>query len=195
MPTITPSYSGFVNADTSSVVTGMTCGTTASPTSPVGSSPSTSCSGASAPSYYTIKYVNGTVTVNPATLTYTATAASRTYGTANPAVSGTVTGFAGRDNQANATTGTLAFTCPATTGSSVGSYAINGSGLTANNGNYTFVQAAGNATALAITPATLTYTATAASRTYGTANPAFSGTVTGFAGSDNQTNATTGTLV
>jgi hypothetical protein len=37
--------------------------------------------------------------------------------------------------------------------SNVGSYAINGSGLTANNGNYSFVQTAGNATALTITPA------------------------------------------
>ena len=132
------------------------------------------------------------LTITAATLTYTATAASRTYGTANPAFSGTVAGFAGSDNQANATTGTLAFTSAAAADSSVGSYAINGSGLTA--GNYTFVQAAGNATALTITPATLTYTATAASRTYGTTNPAFSGTVTGFVGSDNRANATTGAL-
>jgi len=181
VPTITPSYSGFVNGDTSSVVTGMTCGTTASPTSPVGSSPSTSCSGASAPSYYTIKYVNGTVTVNPATLTYTATAASRAYGTANPAFSGTVTGFVGSDNRANATTGTLAFTSPATASSGVGSYAINGSGLTA--GNYTFVQAAGNATALAITPAPLLITASSATMSRGgtvpTITPLYSGLVNG----------------
>jgi MBG domain (YGX type) len=45
------------------------------------------------------------------------------------------------------------FTSTATSLSNVGSYAINGSGLTANNGNYVFVQAAGNATALTITPA------------------------------------------
>jgi alpha-tubulin suppressor-like RCC1 family protein len=137
---------------------------------------------------------SGTFTITAATLTYTANTASRTYGAANPAFSGTVTGFVGSDNQANATTGTLTFTSAATSGSSVGSYAINGSGLTANNGNYTFVQAAGNATALTITAATLTYTANTASRSYGAANPAFSGTVTGFVGSDNQANATTGTL-
>jgi len=53
---------------------------------------------------------------------------------------------------ANATTGTLTFTTPATSASGAGSYAINGSGLTANNGNYTFAQAAGNATALSILP-------------------------------------------
>jgi len=45
----------------------------------------------------------------------------------------------GTDNQGNATTGTLTFTSAATSSSSVGSYAINGTGLAANNGNYTFV--------------------------------------------------------
>ncbi|MBT8584900.1 hypothetical protein G6694_09740, partial [Polynucleobacter paneuropaeus] len=49
----------------------------------------------------------------------------------------------------------------------VGGYAINGSGLTANNGNYTFTQAAGNSSALTITPATLTITANADSKVYG----------------------------
>ena len=54
------------------------------------------------------------------------------------------------DTLATAATGTLSFTSPATAASNVGSYAITGSGLTANNGNYVFVQAAGNATALAL---------------------------------------------
>jgi hypothetical protein len=73
-----------------------------------------------------------------------------TYGSAVPALSGSVSGFVGGDTQANATTGTLTFTTKATSSSSVASYPINGSGLTANNGNYTFVQAAGNSTALTI---------------------------------------------
>ncbi|MCH7346029.1 hypothetical protein LZ017_21935, partial [Pelomonas sp. CA6] len=76
----------------------------------------------------------------------------------------------------------------------VGSYAINGSGLSANNGNYVFTQAAGNTSALSVTPATLTVTANSASRLYGAANPTFSGTVTGFVNSDTLANATTGTL-
>ena len=62
----------------------------------------------------------------------------------------------------------------------MGSYAIDGSGLTANNGNYSFVQAAGNATALTVNPAHLTYTADAAARLYGSDNPGFSGGVSGF---------------
>jgi filamentous hemagglutinin family protein len=133
--------------------------------------------------------------INPATLTYTANTASRTYGAANPAFSGTVTGFVGGDTQASATTGTLSFGTPATTTSNAGSYAINGTGLTANNGNYSFQQAGANATALTINPAVLSYTANSASRTYGGANPAFSGTVTGFVNGDTQASATTGTLL
>src|SRR5579862_1083294 len=99
-----------------------------------------------------------TANITPATLTYTATPASRAYGASNPAFTGTVTGFVGTDNQGNATTGILTFTSPATTSSPAGSYAINGSGLTANNNNYTFVQAAGNATALTVTKVDQTIT-------------------------------------
>ncbi|MEI6184829.1 MAG: MBG domain-containing protein, partial [Bacteroidota bacterium] len=96
--------------------------------------------------------LNGTNTfaITPATLTYTANAASKTYGAANPSFSGTVTGFVGSDNQSNATTGTLSFTSSATTTSTPGSYAITGSGLMANNGNYTFAQASGNSSAFTI---------------------------------------------
>ena len=87
-----------------------------------------------------------------ATLTYTATPVSRNYGVANPVFTGTVTGFVNTDTQASATTGTLAFISPGTTTSIVGSYAINGSGLSATN--YVFSQAAGNATALTVTALT-----------------------------------------
>src|ERR1019366_10704691 len=50
--------------------------------------------------------------------------------------------------------------------STAGSYAITGSGLTANNGNYTFQQAPANATALTITTATPTITVTGGTFTY-----------------------------
>ncbi len=49
------------------------------------------------------------------------------------------------DSQGSATTGTPVFSSTATSASLAGSYAIDGSGLSA--ANYTFVQAAGNATA------------------------------------------------
>ena len=93
-------------------------------------------------------------------LTITANANTRSYGNPDPSFTGTVTGFISGETQANATTGTLTFTPSSTITSNVGSYAINGSGLTANNGNYTFAQAAANATALTITKRSLDFSGT-----------------------------------
>jgi uncharacterized protein (UPF0264 family) len=81
--------------------------------------------------------------------------ASSTYGAAIPALSGSVTGYVNGQNQASATTGTLGFTTLSTSASNAGAYAITGAGLVANSGNYVFVQAAANATALTIGAATL----------------------------------------
>jgi hypothetical protein len=100
---------------------------------------------------YAVRAGRSTYVITPALLTYTADAAKRSYGVANPALSGTVSGFVAGDSQANATTGALIFTTAATGSSKVGTYAIDGSGLMANNGNYRFVEAPGNATALTIT--------------------------------------------
>ena len=84
------------------------------------------------------------------TLTYTATPVSVAAGSALPAFSGQVGGFIEGENLANATTGTLRFSSPATTASPAGRYAIEGGGLAALN--YRFEQAAGNATALTLLP-------------------------------------------
>jgi hypothetical protein len=109
--------------------------------------------GGTAAGNYTLAGATGSVTINPATLTYTATSATRPFGSANSAFSGTVAGFVGIDTQSNATTGTMTFTSPATSTSSPGSYPVNGAGLVAISGNYVFVQAPGNATALTVTQA------------------------------------------
>jgi hypothetical protein len=135
-----------------------------------------------------------TLVINAATLTYTANAASMTYGSMIPGLSGSVSGFVGTDNQGNATTGTLTFTPAATSTSGVGSYAINGAGLTANNGNYTFVQAAGNATALTINALPVNLTGT---RSYDGTTAVAAGilSVANKVGSDNVTVASgSGTL-
>jgi hypothetical protein len=97
---------------------------------------------------YALAVTPGTLTVTPATLFYNANSVSRDFGAANPAFSGTVTGFVNGDTQVSATQGTLVFITAATITSPAGSYAIDGSGLTA--ANYIFAQAAGNATALTI---------------------------------------------
>ncbi|MGV0962605.1 MAG: MBG domain-containing protein [Polynucleobacter sp.] len=136
----------------------------------------------------------GSLSITQATLTYEATPTTSIYGSVPSVNAGTVTGFAGTDTQANATSGTLVFATLADRTSNVGSYAINGSGLTANNGNYTFVQAAGNTTALTVNPATLTYTATPTISVYGATPSVNAGTITGFVNSQDQSTATTGTL-
>ncbi len=147
----------------------------------------------------------GRLTITPAalTVTYTANPLSRLYGSANPGFTGTqnATGLVNGDTLAGVTSGTAVYGTTATSGSNVGSYAINGSGLSANSGNYTFtfVQAAGNATALSITPvsATITYTANPFSRLYGAANPTFTGTqsASGLVNGDTLTGVTSGTAV
>ena len=63
-PTFTATYSGFINGDTLSVVTGtLSCITGATTASPAGSYPIMSCSGLSAPNTYSIAYAYGTVSV------------------------------------------------------------------------------------------------------------------------------------
>ncbi len=133
---------------------------------------------------HSLTYANGTLRIDPATLTYVANTASRLYGDANPAFGGTVTGFVNGDTLASATTGTLTFTSPATTASNAGQHAILGGGLTANFGNYIFEDALTNFSALTIARAPLTVTFADASRTYGAANPDFAPTFSGFRNGD-----------
>ena len=78
-------------------------------------------------------YVNGTLTVNPATLLYVANPASIAPGNAIPSLTGSVTGFAAGDSLSSTTTGSLVFSTLATPSSNVGSYAITGSGLTSQH--------------------------------------------------------------
>ncbi len=90
--------------------------------------------------------------ITPATLTYNANRQRVTFNDPIPVLSGSVTGFVNGETIASATTGTLRFTTTAVSGNPPGEYAVNGSGLTANNNNYVFVEASGNATALTIIP-------------------------------------------
>ena len=146
---------------------------------------------------------SGSLTTDPAplTVTYTANAATGTYGAAIPALSGseTAAGLVNGDTLTSVTAGTASFGTTATSASNVGSYAVIGSGLSANSANYnfTFQQAAGNATALTINPAPLlvTYTANSATGTYGSAIPALSGseTAAGLVNGDTLTSITAGT--
>jgi hypothetical protein len=108
---------GLVNGDTVSAVTLASPGT--SPTASVGGYPITPSSATGTGlANYTITYVSGKLTVTPAPLLITAGAASRLYGAADPAFSGTVSGVQNNDAI------TVTYTTNATQASPVGSYAI-----------------------------------------------------------------------
>ena len=101
---------------------------------------------------YTIAYVSGALTVNPATLTVTADNKSRIFGTSNPVLTASYTGFvAGETLATSGVTGSPDLSTTATAASPVGSYPItvqNGS-LTAVNYNFSFV----NGTLSVVAPA------------------------------------------
>lgn len=127
---------------------------------------------------YTLTQPTATANITAATLTYSANAATRAYGAADPSFSGTVSGFVGGETQGTATAGSPSFSTTANSLSPVGTYPINGSGLTANNGNYVFVEAAGNATAFTITKADQTISfGTLPNKTYGDADISLSASV------------------
>lgn len=81
-PAITPIYAGFVNRESSSAITAPTCSTAYTDSSSAGTSPSTSCTGASATNY-SFSYSSGAVTVLQAGQTSALTISSTiaTYGT------------------------------------------------------------------------------------------------------------------
>jgi hypothetical protein len=123
-------------------------------------------------------------TVAKASLTVTATSVSKVYGSAIPTLTYGMTGFVNGDSTATATTGAPGETTTAATGSSVGGYPITLTMGTLASNNYTFTLTNGT---LTVTPATLMATANNATRLYGAANPAFSGTLTGAVNNDSLT--------
>ena len=135
---------------------------------------------------YVITYVNRGLTITPAplTVTYSADAASGIYGNAIGALSGTTSavGLVNGETLAAVLRGDAVWTTNATAASGVGAYAVSGSGLAGNNANYTvsFVQAAGNAAALTITPRPISVTANAVSYVYGATVPALTFAVGGL---------------
>jgi hypothetical protein len=122
-PALTITYTGFKNGETITVIdTKPTISTTATVTSAVGTYPITVAGGLD--NNYTLVLVNGTLTINKATLTATASNGTRAYGAANPVSTITYTGFK------NAETAAVIDTPPTVTTTAV---------ATSNIGTYTFV--------------------------------------------------------
>jgi RHS repeat-associated protein len=128
VPSLTASYTGFVNGDTpASLATPPALVTTATAGSHVGDYSITASGAASGD--YTISYVGGTLSVTPAPLTITADDKSKVFWVALPALTASYSGFVNGDTAASLTTlPTLATT--ATEHSPVGSYDITVSGAT-----------------------------------------------------------------
>lgn len=130
-PTFTVNYSGFVSGEDSGVLTGsLSVSTSATTNSPVGSY-AISASGQSAANY-TVQYVSGTLTVNPARLCAAANDATRLYGHPNPGFTATINGFVNGEDT-NVLAGTLILTTTAQTNSPPGNYPIVPGGLASAN--------------------------------------------------------------
>jgi FtsP/CotA-like multicopper oxidase with cupredoxin domain len=128
VPTITGNAVGLQAPDTITALTGMTCSTTYTVGSAVGSY-TTTCSG-STNTNYVVTYVAGSVTVNKIVASVTPNAASKTYGAADPTLTGTLTGFLPVDG--------VTATYSRTAGTTPGTYTISATlAPTARLTNYT----------------------------------------------------------
>jgi hypothetical protein len=184
-PVFTVTYSGFVNNQDASLVTGDlifactdTNGVNVDTNSPVGTYPIEVASGQTAPNYI-IQYTNGTLTVTQTVLTVAANATNRVYGATNPAFTSTITGYVNGEDS-NVLSGALTMTTTAGLTNAVGGYPVIPSGVSATNYAINFTNGV-----LTVTQASLTVAANGTNRLYGQSNPAFTGFVTGLANDDN----------
>ena len=177
-PTLTISYSGFLNGDVpSDIDTGPTAATTATITSPVATYSITVAGGSD--DNYDFNYVSGTLTITKATLTATADNQSRAYGSSNPTLTISYSGFVNGE-LSSVINSPPTPTTTATIASPVATYSITVAGGSDDNYDFNYVSGA-----LTITKATLTVTADNLSRVYGAANPSFTVSYSGFANSEN----------
>ena len=183
VPTITPSYSGFVNGNNASSLTAQpVCTTTATASLAVGNY-SSSCSGGADPNY-TLTYVTGLVTIGAAPLTITASSGTMTYGGSPPTITASSSGFVNGQGPSVLGSGVVCTTVAAAT-SAVGSYGSTCSGAT--DANYSISYVPGTVT---VGPATLTVTANNVTKAFGAAVPTLSATISGYV--NGQTLATSG---
>ena len=175
--------SGLANSDTVTSATLTSAGAAATAT--VAGSPYTivpSAAVGTGLANYSLSYVNGSLTVNTATLTITASARSKAYGQA-VTFAGTEFTTAGLVNSDTVTSVTLTSAGAASGATVAGSPypivpgAAVGTGLT----NYTIGYVNG---ALTVTTNTLTVTANSTSTLAGTALPPLTATITGFVNGD-----------
>jgi hypothetical protein len=179
IPALHVSYTGFVNGDNaSSLSTQPTISTTATAASPAGTYPITA-SGAVDPNY-TFAYQAGTMTVGKASLTVTADNKSMPLGGPLPPLTVSYTGFVNGDNASSLSTPPT-LTTTATSTSPAGTYPITASG--AVDQNYSITYSPGTLTI--VSRPSLVVTANSAKKEYGTPDPTFTYSASGFLNGDN----------
>jgi hypothetical protein len=175
VPTITPTFSAFANGQSSAVLTTQpSCTTAYLVTSAAGTTPATSCSGAAAANY-SFSYVPGTVTVQQAAITVTASSATVNYGAAVPTITPTFSAFANGQSSAVLTTQPSCTTAYLVTSAAGTTPATTCSGAAA--ANYSFSYVPGTVTVQQASEATLAVTGMpSAAQAYGaTFNVGYSG--------------------
>src|SRR5690606_280965 len=137
-PALPITYTGFVNGDSESVLdTKPVASTTATKNSSVGTYPITASGGVD--NNYNFVYQGGTLTITKATLTATADNKTKLYGTPNPELTISYSGFANDDDEDDVDVKPTV-TTTATQSSPEGGYPITVSGGSDNNYNFTYVQ-------------------------------------------------------
>jgi hypothetical protein len=175
-PPFTVTYSGFVNGDTPTNLSGeLLLLTPANSNSPVGRYPVTPF-GLTATNY-DLSFIVGTLTITSLPLVATADHQTKPYGAPLPALTGTLDGLRRGDNIA------ATFTTPATAVSDAGSYPIVPVLADPDNRLANYALVASNGT-LTITPVPLLIAADDQARPYGAANPPFTATYSGFVNGD-----------
>jgi hypothetical protein len=189
-PTLAATYAGLVNGDTPATFSKSPNKEPSLSTVPATSHAgdySITASGA-VDSDYTITYVSGTLTINPASLTITANNQSMVYGGTLPGLTASYAGLVNGDTPAvfasAPNTPPLLVTVSPT--SKVGSYGITVSG--AADPDYAITFTSGT---LTITPAPLTISADNKSTVFGAPLPGFTASYQGFVNGDSAASLTT----
>jgi hypothetical protein len=187
LPSLTVSYTGFVNGDNaSSLTTQPTATTTATATSPAGTYPITPHGGVS--SNYLFSYVNGALAVGQAILTITANPASSVYGAPlvpNNSLTVSYSGFANGDGPASLVSQPTVFNSAAP-GSPAGSYTLTPTGAVDPNYSIQYVNGV-----YTISPAPLHVTAVNQTMTYGGTVPQLTASYSGFVNGDGASSLST----
>ncbi|MFM7839457.1 MAG: MBG domain-containing protein, partial [Chitinophagaceae bacterium] len=181
-PTLSVSITGFKNFEdsaSSGLIGSPVLTTTATKTSPVGGNYTiTVTAGTLSASNYSFTFKNSSMIIGKAVLRVIADNKSRTYGAANPAFTTTYDGFVLGQTYANSgVTGIPEYFTDAVMTSPVGTYGIGVSNGTLAANNYSFEFYAGT---LTIDKAPLRVTADNKTRGYGSPDPVFTATYTGF---------------